>query len=263
MTPAQLARHYKKLHEETLAALREETRKHKQCATDYALLQQQHLAVVQREQRLQEALQTGREQALDVSAANRSEAERTATLLRHELRECELQLESAQQGLAVMQTSRRLLVDEVKALRRRLQGPIQERIDFEGLRDEALRLLSEKEAQVRSLEGMNAGLRSQLASHRKALELGKELSEEAKRVTAQQEVAAADSAREHEVQLRRLREEAHAAASRAEGARELAIKEMAQRELLESALREQKEREARRVSADRSSALAATREELR
>lgn len=258
-----LAQHYKRLHEEAIAQLREETRQHKRCATDYALLQQEHLAAMQRQGQLEEQLQTFRKQALANSAESRSESERSARLLRQELRDCEYQLESALQELAVMQTSRRLLVEEVKALRRQLRGPVQERLDFEGLRDEAIGMLNDKESQVRSLEGLVADLRAQLASHRKALQLGKELSEEAKRVTAAQEAQAAESAREHNAQLRRLREEAHAAATRAEGARELAIKEMAQRELLEGALKEQKQREARRVAADRLSALAATREELR
>ena len=104
-----LAQHYKRLQEQTLQQLREEARKHRNCATEYALLQKEHLGAMRRQAELQQALHG----AAGENGQRKTDHESSSNLLRSELRECEAQLLKEQQSVQMMQTSRRLLVDEV------------------------------------------------------------------------------------------------------------------------------------------------------
>ncbi|KAL1529300.1 hypothetical protein AB1Y20_000254 [Prymnesium parvum] len=258
-----LAQHYKRLHEEAVSRLRDEVRQHKECAIALAALRQQQVDALRDVQQQSQAMRELQLTAVAASEFCHSESECHSRILREELRECERGLVSAHMDITGMKTSRRLLVEEVKDLRRMLPAPDSEHLDLEHRLDQAISLLYQKESLVRALEGQVSDLREQLVTHRKALRIGKELSEEARRASAQQEARAEESERYHELELQRLRDEADAAERRATSARELAIKEMAQRELLESMLKDQKKRETLRLEAEQLSALIHSREELR
>lgn len=198
-------------------------------------------------------------------------------LLQRELVECESQLLNVVQWASAMETSRHLLVEEVKALRRRVATELQERNDYEALRDEALvlrdqaiRHATSQDARVSALCETVETLQRQLGQHRAALEVGRELSMEAQRVTSAQSAAAEEAEAGHKVELAQLRSALEEAERRAETSaraarreREAAEREAAQRGLMETALKEVRKRELRRVAASREVAAAAARDELR
>jgi chromosome segregation ATPase len=162
-----LAQHYKRLQERTQQQLRDESRRASQLASEHALLQKEHLAALEQQKQLERALHG----TVADSGQRATDHERCSRLLRAELCGSEAQLGKALHSVQVMAASRRVLVAEVRELRQLLQVPVQEQLDFEGLREEATTLLIEKEQRVQELEDSVAELRSQLALREEATTL--------------------------------------------------------------------------------------------
>eukprot|EP00965_Chrysotila_dentata_P231085 6198146-Pleurochrysis_carterae.AAC.5 len=143
-------------------------------------------------------------------------------ILCRELRHCEVELQAASRLAASHDTSRRVLLEEVRDLREALSGRrLQRYVDMAATRDEALASLASRDVRLHELQQTVVELSEQLKRQRRALRLGHTLAMEAVRVAGEEHhVAAAEIERNHVNELAEVQMEVQMARRDAEMARE-------------------------------------------